>query len=135
MKTSKRPVSIVQGAGQTNFLNGAVMAREIDTIFLGADNTNELLLKVHGVPQDLSSVTRIDLEFDDGLKVSNSTSDAFPIKWTGTGQTGKVILQLGDENITAGERTASLTTFDPIANDGIVWSGPSVIRFWMTQAT
>ena len=132
MKTSKRPVSIVQGAGQ---LNGEIMTREVDTIYLGSDNTNHLLLKSDGIAQDLSSVTRIDIEFDDGLKVSNTTSDAFPIKWRGTGQTGKVILQLGDENITAGERTASLTTFDPIANDGIVWSGPSGIRFWVMQAT
>jgi hypothetical protein len=111
------------------------MAREIDTIFLGSDNVNELLLKVRGVPQDLSSVTKIAIEFDDGLKVTNTTSDSFPIKWTGTGETGKVILQLGDENITEGERTASLVTFGPIQNDGIVWSGPSGIRFWVTQAT
>jgi hypothetical protein len=111
------------------------MAREIDTIFLGSDNTNELLLKVDGVPQDLSSVTKIDLEFDDGKKVSNSTSSAFPIKWTGTGETGKVILQLGDQAITEGERTASLLTFDPVAQDGIVWSGPNGIRFFVTQAT
>jgi hypothetical protein len=109
--------------------------REIDTIYLGSDNTNELLLKVKGVAQDLRSVTKIDLEFDDGLKVSNSTSDAFPIKWTGTGETGKVILQLGHENITEGERTASLVTFDPIVPDGILWSGPQGIRFWVTQAT
>ena len=111
------------------------MVREIDTIFLGSDNINELLLKVHGVPQDLSSVTKIDLEFDDGLKVSNSTSSAFPIKWTGTGKTGKVILKVGDKSITEGERTASLMTFDPNANDGIVWSGPNGIRFFVTQAT
>jgi hypothetical protein len=111
------------------------MAREIDTIFLGSDNTNELLLKVDGVPQDLSSVTKIDLEFDDGLKVSNSTGSAAPIQWLGTGETGKVILQVGDENITEGERTASLVTFDPIATKGIVWSGPSGIRFFVTQAT
>jgi hypothetical protein len=111
------------------------MAREIDTIFLGSDNVNELKLKVHGVPQDLSSVTKIDLEFDDGKKVSNSTGSAFPIKWIGTGETGKVILQLGDKNITEGERTASIVTFDPIANDGIVWSGPNGIRFFVTQAT
>jgi len=111
------------------------MAREIDTIFLGSDNTNELLLKVDGVSQDLSSVTQIDLEFDDGKKVSNSTGSAYPIKWIGTGETGKVVLQVGGEDITEGERTASLVTFDPIATNGIVWSGSNGIRFYVTQAT
>lgn len=111
------------------------MAREIDTIFLGSSNTNELKLKVRGIPQDLSSVTKIDLEFDDGAKISNTTGDAYPIKWLGTDATGVVILQVGLATITEGERTASLVTFDPIANNGIVWSGPNGVRFFVTQAT
>jgi len=111
------------------------MSTDIDIIYLGADNTNELLLKVDGVSQDLSSVTQIKLKFDDGIEVTNTTGTAFPIKWLGLGVTGKVILQLGDLALTEGERSAILTTIDPTNQDGIVWSGQNGIRFFVTAAT
>ena len=111
------------------------MAREIDLIFKGSDNTNEILLKKDGVPQDLSSVTRIEFHFSDGISVTNSTGAAFPIKWIGTGQTGLVICQLGDLALTEGDLTAKLLTYDPVATDGIVWSGKNGINFHVTLAT
>ena len=109
--------------------------QEIDVIYLGRDNTNELHLKVDGVGQPLDSVTRIELEFDDGKQITNSTGSAFPIKWLGLGVDGKVELKLGSYTITAGNRTCRLTTFDPIATNGIVWSGQNGIRFYVTAAT
>jgi hypothetical protein len=109
--------------------------QEIDVIYLGRDNTNELLLKVDGIGQPLDSVTRIELEFDDGLQISNSTGFADPIKWLGLDMDGKVQLKLGSYTITTGERTCRLTTFDPIATNGIVWSGANGIRFFVTAAT
>ena len=111
------------------------MAREIDLIFKGSDNTNEILLKKDGVPQDLSSVTRMALHFSDGIDVTNSTGAAFPIKWIGTGQTGKVICQLGDLALTVGDLTARLLTYDPTNSDGIVWSGKNGLNFFVTLAT
>jgi hypothetical protein len=111
------------------------MAREIDLIFKGSDNTNEILLKKDGVPQDLSSVTRMALHFSDGVDVTNSTGAAYPIKWSGTGRTGLVVCQLGDESLTEGDLTAKLLTYDPVNPDGIVWSGKNGINFHVTQAT
>jgi hypothetical protein len=109
--------------------------QEIDVIYLGRDNVNELLLKVDGVGQDLSSVEQIELEFDDGTKITNTTGGAFPIKWLNQDQLGKVQLQLGGYTITAGERTCRLATIDPNNQDGIVWSGQGGIRFFITAAT
>lgn len=109
--------------------------QNIDVIYLGRDNTNELLLKVDGVGQPLDSVTRIDLEFDDGVQISNTTGTAWPIKWLGLGTDGKVELKLGAYTITAGERTCRLTTIDPTDSNGIVWSGQNGIRFFVTAAT
>jgi hypothetical protein len=111
------------------------MAREIDLIFKGSDNTNEILLKKDGVPQDLSSVTKIALHFSDGADVTNTTGSAYPIKWIGTGRTGLVVCQLGDESLTEGDLTARLLTYDPTNSDGVVWSGKNGINFFVTLAT
>lgn len=111
------------------------MAREVDLIFLGSDNTNEILLKKDGVPQDLSSVTKIELHFSDGSMVSNTTGSNFPVKWIGTGRTGLIIMQLGGESLTIGDLTAKLLTYDPVNDDGIVWSGQNGIPFYVTLAT
>lgn len=111
------------------------MAREIDLIFRGSDNTNEILLKKDGVPQDLSSVTRMAFHFSDGTDVTNSTGAAFPIKWIGTGQTGLVVCQFGEESLAVGDLTAKLLTYDPTNSDGIVWSGKNGINFHVTLAT
>ena len=111
------------------------MAREVDLIFKGSDNTNEILLKKDGVPQDLASVTRMALHFSDGTDVTNSTGADYPIKWIGTGQTGLVVCQLGGESLIEGDLTARLLTYDPVNSDGIVWSGKNGINFFITLAT
>ena len=111
------------------------MGREIDLIFKGSDNTNEILLKKDGIPQDLTSVNRISLHFSDGVDVTNTTGAAFPIKWTGTGQTGLIVCQLGSYDLTPGDLTAKLISYDPTNDDGIVWSGKTGLDFHVTLAT
>ena len=111
------------------------MAREIDLIFKGSDNTNEILLKKDGVPQDLSSVIRIEIHFSDGVSVTNTTGAAYPIKWIGTSQTGLIVMQLGGQDLTVGDLTAKLLTYDPVNDDGVVWSGKNGLNFHVTLAT
>lgn len=111
------------------------MAREIDLIFKGSDNTNEILLKKDGVPQDLSSVTKIGLHFSDGVDVTNTTGANYPIKWIGTSRTGLVVCQLGGKDLTEGDLTARLITYDPVNTDGVVWSGKNGLNFFITLAT
>jgi len=89
-----------------------------EVCYIGHDNTIDLLLKADGAAVDLSSVTRMTLEVDSTTIDSETSPDAFD--WD-TGTTGKVILALGDEELTAGRHTATLVVYDPTNADGIVW--------------
>ena len=94
----------------------------VETVYTGRDNTIDLLLKDENGAVDLSSVTRIDIVLlETGDAISDSDPVNFPIKWSGTGVTGKVLLQLGDQGIVTGMYTARLVVFDPANPDGIVW--------------
>lgn len=85
-----------------------------EVVYLGRDNTVDLLLKADGSAQDLSGVTRMVLVVGD----AEIDSDAFD--WD-TGTTGKVVLALGDETISEGTYTAWLVVYDGSNPDGIVW--------------
>jgi len=90
-----------------------------EIVYLGHDNTIDLLLKADGSAVDLSAVTRMTLEVDSTVIDSAVSTDAFD--WD-TGVTGKLILALGGESITAGAYKATLTVYDPDNADGLVWS-------------
>ena len=87
-------------------------------VYNGHDNTIDLLLKANDVAQDLSSVTRMTLEVGDETIDSDVSGDAF--NWA-PGVTGKLILDLGGEGLTAGTYRATLTVYDPDNTNGIVW--------------
>lgn len=96
--------------------------REI--VYLGKDNTIDLLLKADGSAQDLSSVTRMIVKQDDGdwevdYNTYNSAFDWAP------GTTGKVILDLAAalaaESVSADEYIVRLIVYDPPNTKGIVW--------------
>ena len=89
-----------------------------ENVYNGHDNTIDLLLKADGAAQDLSSVTRMTLEVDSVTIDSAISGSAFD--WD-TGTTGKIILALGGESLTAGAYRATLTVYDPTNTDGIVW--------------
>lgn len=91
----------------------------VERVYNGYDNTIDLLLKADGVAQDLSSVTRMTLEVGDVTVDSDESGDAFD--WD-TGTTGKVVLALGDQDISAGGYDdAKLTVYDTENTNGIVW--------------
>jgi len=96
--------------------------REI--VYLGRDNTVDLLLKEDGSAKDLSAVTRMIVKQDDGdWEVDYDTyNNAFD--WD-TGTTGKVILDLAaalaTEGVAAGEYVVRLVVYDPTNTDGLVW--------------
>jgi hypothetical protein len=46
-----------------------------------------------------------------------------------------VVCQLGEIDLTVGELTAKLLTYDPVNSDGVVWSGQNGINFHVTLAT
>ena len=95
-----------------------------ETVYLGYDNTVDLLLKADGEAQDLSSVTKMTLEVDETTIDSDTSPDAFD--WA-PGVTGKVILDLGAESLSEGTYRATLTVYDPTNANGIVWGTFKVI--------
>lgn len=100
------------------------MAASTETVYLGYDNTIDLILKADGVAVDLSSVTRITLDFDGTIVDSDVSADAFD--WN-TGTTGKISLSLGQETISVGTYNVQLVVYDPDNTHGVVWGRIRVV--------
>ena len=89
-----------------------------EIVYLGHDNTIDLLLKADGSAVDLSSVTRMTVDFDGTIIDSQTAPAAFD--WS-TGTIGKLVLALGAQPIAAGTYQVALTVYDPTHPNGIVW--------------
>ena len=96
--------------------------REI--VYLGRNNTIDLLLKADGSAQDLSAVTRMIVKQNDGDWEIDYDDYNNAFNWN-TGITGKVILDmaaaLAAETVAAGEYIVRLIVYDPTNIDGIIW--------------
>ena len=90
-------------------------------IWLGHDNTIDLLLKADGVATDLASVTKITITL--GSKLITSTDAAAGlITWDQAGyDTGEIRMGLGGQTITAGSYSAPLIVYDAANTTGIMW--------------
>ena len=90
-------------------------------VYLGHDNSVDLILKADGVAVDLSSVTDMTLTFGTTL-IESDNGDSDPIRWIKAGYaTGEIRLFLGDQTITAGNYQAPLIVYDPTNSNGIFW--------------
>lgn len=94
---------------------------KLETVYLGHDNSIDVLLKADGVAQDLSGVTKMTLTFGTKkVESTNQTND--PILWNKGGyQTGEVRFFLGGVSITPKTYHAPLIVYDVDNDDGIVW--------------
>jgi hypothetical protein len=94
-----------------------------ETVYLGHDNSIDLILQADGVAVDLAGVTAMKLTMRDVL-ISSTNQAADPIRWAQAGyDTGEIRLFLGDEVIEPGtyKTSAWLTVYDPTNPDGVVW--------------
>ena len=89
----------------------------IERVYLGRDNSIDVVLTANGAPVDLSSVTRMLIEF--GSKAVDSQTASGVFDWSSGG--GVVIIRLGGQEIAAGEYSARLVVYDPTNTHGIVW--------------
>lgn len=89
-----------------------------ETVYLGRDNSIDLLFKMDGVVTDISNALRITIGFCDTVIDSDTSPDAFD--WT-EGEDGKLYLALGDESIPVGSYNALIVIYDSVNTDGIVW--------------
>jgi len=99
------------------------MATTYERVYLGRDNTVDLILKLNGVAQSLAGVTRITLDFDGTVVDSDDYTDE--IVWV-TGTTGKVVLKLGlvleTLGVAAGAYTVDFVLFDDTYTNGLHWA-------------
>ena len=91
-----------------------------EIVYLDRDNTVDLLLKADGSAQDLSAVTRMVLADVGGKFTVDSAVSASAFDWD-TGTTGKVIIDIGGEDLPAGVYTVRLILIDPTNSNGNVW--------------
>jgi len=92
-----------------------------EVVYLGHDNTIDLLLKADGTAQDLSGVTKITATFGDTLVESTDPAGG-PITWNQDGyDTGEIRLALGGQPINPGVYSVPITAYDPINTDGVFW--------------
>jgi len=96
----------------------------LEYVYNDRNNTIDLLLKADGVAVDLSSVTRMIIK-DIGGDWEVDENDSSGVFDRDTGVTGKVIIALGDQDITAGKYWVRLIVYDNVNTDGIVWEDPN----------
>lgn len=99
----------------------------IETVYVGNDNSIDIILKEDGVAVDLSGTSRVTLELDsvyDSAVVGWGDNEPFDV----TEGSGKLIMRLGGLGIAAGNYPeAELVVYDPGNLNGIVWGKLKVI--------
>lgn len=93
-------------------------AQIIETVYIGRDNTIDLLLTEDGVSIDHSLITRVIVDLNDtaGTTIDSDVSPG-AFSW----DEGKLVLSLGHEGIATGSYNADLIVYDPINTSGIQW--------------
>ena len=93
-----------------------------EVIYLGHDNSIDLLLKADDAAVDLSSVTKITATFGD-LLVESTDKAAGVITWDQSGyDTGEIRLAVGGvADMPTGKRDVPIVVYDATNTDGIVW--------------
>jgi hypothetical protein len=93
-----------------------------EIVYLGRDNTIDLLLKADDVAVDLSSVTKITASFGSVL-VSSTDSAAGAIKWSGAGfDTGEIRIDVGAETIPVKTKySVPIVVYDAVNTNGVHW--------------
>lgn len=92
-----------------------------ETVYLGHDNTIDLILKAGGVAVDLTSVDTITLTIN-GATIASENGATDPIRWIQLGYaTGKIRISLGEQAISPGRYPAVLVVYDPSNPNGVVW--------------
>ena len=95
----------------------------VDTIYLGHDNTVDLILKVDNAAFGLTDVLSITATFGD-TTITSEDKAAGTIRWSQVGyDTGEIRLFMGDQDITASKKPyhVPIVTYDAVNTTGIVW--------------
>ena len=102
-----------------------------ELIWLGRDNTIDLVLYSNASAVDLSAVTEMRLSLKNTTVIITSTDNvAGIIRWGSTSWgTGEMrIVAGGSTSLTPGRYTGTLVVFDPSNSSGVVWDNNIPIR-------
>ena len=95
-----------------------------ETIYKNRDNVLSLELRSNGIAQNISSSTKITIEFG-GITFSSATATTGTIDYTTYGSSGRLDLKLGNESglktMKVGQHKARLTVYDATYTNGRVW--------------
>ena len=94
-----------------------------EVVYLGHDNTIDVQLLEDGVITDLSSVTRMTLDFAGTVIDSGIHSNVFD--WSAGN--GLLNIALGAQTITEESYLARLVVYDPVNADGVVWGHVDIL--------
>ena len=90
-----------------------------ESVFLGKDNTVNVVLSNNGVPIDHTTITRATISLDStGTVIDSSITPGVFIFTDAT----KLIMKLGLAALPAGRYWATLTVWLPGNTDGLVWA-------------
>lgn len=97
---------------------------DTEVIYIGRDNTVDMILKSDGSAVDLSDVYSIRAYFSGTTVVSSDYANG-PIKWQNGSLTGwdlgEIRLDVGSEGITAGYHDVEIETYDISNIRGLIW--------------
>jgi hypothetical protein len=97
------------------------MALNTEIVYLGHNNSVDLLLKADGTAVDLTSVNKITASFNSKL-ISSTDAAAGLITWAQDGyDTGEIRIAVGGESIPAGKYSVPLIVYDPSNAAGVHW--------------
>jgi hypothetical protein len=102
-----------------------------ELIWLGRDNTIDLVLYSNASAVDLAAVTEMRLSLKNTTVIITSTNNTTGIiRWGSTAfATGEIRIVAGGSTVlTPGRYTATLVVFDPSNSSGVVWDNNIPIR-------
>jgi hypothetical protein len=94
-----------------------------EIVYLGHDNSIDLLLKADDVAQSLASVTRATITIGE-VTIDSDNGETDPIRWAKSGyDTGEIRLFLGGQTLVEAAQpyTSYLVIYDADHPEGIVW--------------
>ena len=92
-----------------------------EIVYLGHNNTIDLLLKADGVAQDLSNVTKITATLSTKTITSTDKANGI-ITWDQAEyDTGEIRLDFGNEDIVVSTYQMYIIVYDAANTDGVVW--------------
>lgn len=93
-----------------------------ETVYLGHDNSIDIILTEDDQVQNLSAATQMTVTLG-AVTITSDNGAADPIRWNKSGYVaGEVRIFLGHQAVTAGYYEAPLVVYDEVNTEGVVWT-------------